>query len=77
LLRLLNVISTPFKVGMKHTDDDVSLFLLSEFVVHTQASEEGETVVEDVEEQLIEVEEKDLDAAEAADHATARLADDE
>jgi hypothetical protein len=65
LLRLLNTISTPFKVGTEHTDDDVSLFLLSEFVVHAQAAEEGEMVVEDideaaeeVEEQLVEVEER-------------------
>jgi hypothetical protein len=44
LLRLLNVISTPFKVGMERTDDDVSMFLLSEFVVQAQTSEEGEVV---------------------------------
>jgi hypothetical protein len=34
LLRLLNVIDTPFKVGQERTEDDVSLFLLTEFVVH-------------------------------------------
>jgi hypothetical protein len=80
LLRLLNVISTPFKVGRERTDDDVSLFLLHEFVVHVQASEAGETVVEDieahaekVEEQLIEVEETATDATAAAEDATARL----
>jgi ABC-type multidrug transport system fused ATPase/permease subunit len=84
LLRLLNVISTPFKVGTERTDDDVSLFLLSEFVVQVQASEAGETVVEDieaqakeVEEQLVEVEEQATDAAKSAEHATARLAPDE
>jgi hypothetical protein len=84
LLRLLNVISTPFKVGTEHTDDDVSLFLLSEFVVHAQASEEGEMVVEDVEtlaedveEQLVEVEEQDVDPAKAADRAAARVTPDE
>jgi hypothetical protein len=84
LLRLLNTISTPFKVGTEHTDDDVSLFLLSEFVVHAQAAEEGEMVVEDieaaaeeVEEQLVEVEEQDMDAAKAADRAAAQLAPDE
>jgi hypothetical protein len=36
LLRLLNVISTPFKVGTERTDDDVSLFLLHEFVVRSR-----------------------------------------
>jgi hypothetical protein len=84
LLRLLNVISTPFKVGVERTDDDVSLFLLSEFVAHAQASEEGVTLVEDVEavaeeveEQLVEVEEQDVDPAKAADRAAARLAPDE
>jgi ABC-type multidrug transport system fused ATPase/permease subunit len=84
LLRLLNVISTPFKVGTERTDDDVSLFLLNEFVVQVQASEAGETVVEDieaqakeVEEQLVEVEEQATDAAKSAEHATARLAPDE
>jgi ABC-type multidrug transport system fused ATPase/permease subunit len=84
LLRLLSVISTPFKVGTERTEDDVSLFLLNEFVVQVQASEAGETVVEDieaqaeeVEEQLVEVEEQDTDAAAGAEHATARLAPDE
>jgi hypothetical protein len=84
LLRLLNIISTPFKVGMERTDDDVSLFLLHEFVVHAQASEEGETVVEDIEaqaeeieEQLIEVEEDAEGAAESAEEATARLTADD
>jgi hypothetical protein len=41
LLRLLNVIDKPFKVGEERTDDDVSLFLLHEFVVHAQAADEG------------------------------------
>jgi hypothetical protein len=82
LFRLLNVINTPFKVGMERTEDDVSLFLLNEFVVQAQAAEEGETVVEDVEaqaeeveEQLIEVEEQaPEDAAKAAERGAARLA---
>lgn len=84
LLRLLNVISTPFKVGRERTDDDVSLFLLHEFVVQVQASEAGETVVEDieeqveqVEEQLVEVEEQADAATEAAEEAAARLARDD
>jgi hypothetical protein len=86
LLRLLNVISTPFKVGTERTEDDVSLFLLNEFVVQVQASEAGEEVVEDieaqaeeVEEALVEVEEEqaDAEATKAAEHATARLTPDE
>jgi hypothetical protein len=83
LLQLLNVISTPFKVGKERTDDDVSLFLLHEFVVQVQASEVGETIVEDieaqvekVEEQLVEVEEQATDATEAAEQAAAQLAED-
>jgi hypothetical protein len=75
-LILLNIISTPFKVGMERTDDDVSLFLRSEFVVHAQASEGGEVVLEDVEalaedveEQLVEVEEQDKDPAKTAESA--------
>jgi hypothetical protein len=70
---------------MERTEDDVSLFLLNEFVVQAQAAEEGETVVEDVEaqaeeveEQLIEVEEHATDdAAKAAERGAARLAPDE
>jgi hypothetical protein len=45
---LLNIIGTPLKAGVARTEDDVSLFLLNEFVVQTQASEAGETVVEDI-----------------------------
>ena len=41
LLRLLNVIDTPFKVGKERSDDDVSLFLLTEFVVHAKAAGVG------------------------------------
>lgn len=81
LLQLLNTISTPFKAGQERTDDDVSLFLLSEFVVHAQA--EGEMVVEDVEamaeeveEQLVEAEEQEVDPAKAAERAAAQLGPD-
>ncbi len=42
LIQLLNIISTPLKSGVERTDDDVSLFLLNEFVVQAQASEAGE-----------------------------------
>jgi hypothetical protein len=77
LLRLLNVIDTPFKVRQERTDDDVSLFLLTEFMVHAQAAGTAATVApEDVEaraaaieEQLVEVEEEqaaELEAAAAA-----------
>ena len=84
LLRLLNIISTPFKVGLERSEDDVSLFLLNEFVVQVQASEEGETVVEDieaqaeeVEEQLVEVEEKVDDPTKVAERGAARLTPDD
>jgi hypothetical protein len=56
LLRLLRVIDKPFKVGRERTDDDVSLFLLVEFVVHAHAGEEG-VDAEDVTAQAAEVEE--------------------
>jgi hypothetical protein len=62
LLRLLNVIDKPFKVGAERTDDDVSLFLLTEFVVHAQAigstvsTEEIAAHAEALEERLAEVE---------------------
>jgi hypothetical protein len=64
LLRLLNVIDKPFKAGHERTDDDVSLFLLTEFMVHarTQGSEalppeELAAKVEQLEERMTEVEE--------------------
>jgi hypothetical protein len=64
LLRLLNVIDKPFKVGAERTDDDVSLFLLTEFVVHAQAAgaaavpaEHVAAKAEVIEEQLTDVEE--------------------
>lgn len=49
LLRLLNVISTPFKVGLERSEDDVSLFLLYEFVVRAKLGDDeltGEQVSE-------------------------------
>jgi hypothetical protein len=39
LLRLLNVINKPFKVGQDRNDDDVSLFLLYEVVVHARLAD--------------------------------------
>ena len=55
LLCLLRVIDRPFKVGRERTDDDVSLFLLVEFVVHAHV-EEG-VAADEVTEQAAEVEE--------------------
>jgi hypothetical protein len=52
LLRLLNVINKPFKVGEQRSNDDVSLFLLYEFAVHARHADadlDGERVVEIVE----------------------------
>ncbi|HEY5881210.1 MAG TPA: hypothetical protein VIU11_20020 [Nakamurella sp.] len=49
LLRLLNVINTPFKVGVERGDDDVSLFILYEFVVYARLHDQdlsGEKVVQ-------------------------------
>jgi len=83
LLRLLNVIDKPFKVGHERTDDDVSLFLLNEFIVQVQASggaaisaDEVEAKAEEIEEFLTEVEHEEaieaaafVEAVEAADAA--------
>jgi len=64
LLRLLRVIDKPFKVGCERTDD-VSLFLLVEFVVHAHAGDEV-VAAEDVEAQAEEVEELMSDIEEQA-----------
>jgi hypothetical protein len=77
LLRLLNVIDKPFKVGQERTEDDVSLFLLNEFVVHasvTAASAPPEDVAaqaEALEELMVDVEARAAEAAEAAEAAAA------
>lgn len=79
LLRLLNVIDTPFKVGQERTDDDVSLFLLTEFVVHAQAvgteavvaPQDVEAHAAAIEEQLVEVEEEQAAELEAAEEDAA------
>jgi hypothetical protein len=83
LLRLLSVIDKPFKVGRERSDDDVSLFLLHEFVARAQL---GDEVVEDadeleaaalkVEETLIEQEERENELAQAATAAEAAQPDD-
>ena len=79
LLRLLRVIDKPFKVGRERTDDDVSLFLLTEFVVHAHAAEgiaaeDVEAQAEEVEEFLHEVEEQADDEGEAAADVAAAAA---
>jgi hypothetical protein len=58
LIRLLNIIETPFEVGDDRTDDDVSLFLLHEFMLQAEASAEGKVLVEDVRERAAELEER-------------------
>ena len=66
LLRLLRVIDKPFKVGRERTDDDVSLFLLVEFVVHAHAADAG-VAADEVVEQAAEVEEYLTDTEALAD----------
>jgi hypothetical protein len=77
LLRLLNVINKPFKVGRERADDDVSLFLLYEFVVHARlghADLTGEQIVE-IAERLEEHEEVsvpgEVSASESGEDETA------
>jgi hypothetical protein len=71
LLRLLEVINKPFKVGHERTDDDVSLFLLTEFVVHAQAGDTDIDLTEDMEERAAEVEAelRDVEAQQAEEAA--------
>ena len=71
LLRLLNVIDRPFKVGHERTDDDVSLFLLNEFVVQVEASGGTEVADDEIEARAEEVEEflTEVEHAEAAEQA--------
>jgi len=71
LLRLLNVINKPFKVGQDRNDDDVSLFLLYEFVVHARLADAdltGEQVVE-IAEHLERIEDNEEVVAEEAEGA--------
>lgn len=86
LLRLLNVIDKPFKVGEQRTDDDVSLFLLTEFMVQAQIGDRDDVdhqqiaeLAEKVEEQLTEVEmnEEGADLSEALDDAVQDVVEDE
>jgi hypothetical protein len=80
LLRLLEVIDRPFKVGRERTDDDVSLFLLTEFMVHAQATGVGGVAAEHVaaraealEERLAEVEGTHAEAEVAGEEAVEDL----
>jgi hypothetical protein len=77
LLRLLKVIDKPFKVGSERTEDDVSLFLLHEFVVRAKVGdekvEEAETMEEQVarvEAQMIEVEVQETEVADKDEKAS-------
>jgi hypothetical protein len=68
LLRLLNIINRPFKVGQERSDDDVSLFLLYEFVVHARSAGRdltSEQVVQ-IAEQIEEAETAPVDGDETA-----------
>ena len=60
LLRLLNVINQPFKVGHQRGDDDVSLVLPDEFVVHARLGGHDLTS-----EQVVEIAER-IEAEETA-----------
>jgi hypothetical protein len=82
LLRLLNVINRPFKVGQDRGDDDVSVFLLYEFAVHARLAEAdltSEQIVEIAEhlERLEDEEEVTADEAAGAgrDEDEAAIAD--
>jgi ABC-type multidrug transport system fused ATPase/permease subunit len=73
LLRLLNVINTPFKVGVERGDDDVSLFILYEFVVYAKLHDQdlsGEKVVQ-IAEKIEELEEAAFGAGSDPDAPTA------
>lgn len=79
LLRIIDVIDKPFKVGRERTDDDVSLFLLTEFVVHAHAVGADREVdasdvaahAEALEQRLLDVEEAAQEALEAEDEVRA------
>lgn len=72
LMRLLSVIDKPFKAGANRTGDDVSMFLLTEFVVHASAGDAGvdasevAEIADSLEEVLVDLEgdhEQDPDLA--------------
>ncbi len=67
LLQLLNVINRPFKVGVERGDDDVSLFILYEFVVYAKLHDQdlsGDEVVQ-MAEMIEDLEAAAFDAEEA------------
>jgi hypothetical protein len=69
LLQLLNVIRRPFKVGVQRGDDDVSLFILYEFVVYAKLHDQdlsGDEVVQ-MAEKIEELEASAFDAEEAGE----------
>lgn len=76
LLRMLNAIDQPFKVGHERGEDDVSLFLLNELLVHVAVSggadvdqDEIEAKAEEIDEILAEAEHEE--AVEAAAYVEA------
>jgi hypothetical protein len=71
------VIDRPFKAGYERSEDDVSLFLLNEFLVQVEASggidlraDEVEARAEQVEELLAEAEHQEAMEAAASIEAT-------
>jgi ABC-type multidrug transport system fused ATPase/permease subunit len=75
LLRLLNIINQPFKVGVERGDDDVSLFILYEFVVYAKLHDQdlsGEEVVA-MAEKIEELEAAAFDAETAAEPGAAAV----
>jgi hypothetical protein len=74
LLRLLNVINQPFKVGHERGDDDVSLFLLYEFVVHARMGD-ADLSSEEVVEIAERIEEREAAEPEGEIATTSRAAD--
>jgi hypothetical protein len=78
LVRLIHVIDKPFKVGSERTDDDVSLFILHEFVARAQLGDEAVEAADDIEAQVAEIEEQMLEeeaALEEFAEAEEQLAD--
>ena len=76
LLCLLNVINKPFKVGQERGDDDVSLFLLYEFVVHARSAGQDLTT-EQVVEIAEQIEESEMAPADDESAVPAHLVDED
>lgn len=80
LLRMIATIDTPFKVGRERGDDDVSLFLLNELLVHVSVSSGADVAQQDIEAKAEEIEEilteaEHEEAVEAAVYVEAAEAD--